>query len=373
MEDLTIRKVSGKDDIRTFIFLPEKVHNNNPGWLPPIYMDEFELFNSKKNKSYLYCDTIMLLAFRGKKPVGRIMGIISHRYNQIKKEDHARFCFLEAYDDAEAVTGLLREVEEWAVDMGMDALVGPLGFSDKDPQGLLVEGFEYPSVITSATNSAYLPELVKGAGFKKKRDLVEYLAEVPKELPELFKRVLNRFESNKDINLITFRKKSDLKPYIIGILELMNETFTEIYGFVPLSDPEKRELAKRYLPILDPEFIKAVTVNGELAGFSIAMPDISDGLKRARGKLLPFGFIKVLNAAKRTDKLVMLLGGITKKHRGKGIDALMGASILDSVNKKGMKYLDSHLVLEDNVRMRSEYERIGGKVVKRFRIFVKPL
>ena len=150
-------------------------------------------------------------------------------------------------------------------------------------------------------------------------------------------------------------------------------TVTEIYGFVPLTDKEKVELAKRYLPILDPAFIKVVKVDNQLVGFAIGMPDISEGIKRSRGKLFPTGIFHIIRSSRRSKRLVMMLGGILKEFRGQGVDVLMGARILDSAIKKGMKTIDSHLVLETNSPMRAEYERLGGKVVKRFRIYQKNL
>ncbi|MZP56806.1 MAG: hypothetical protein GT600_15295, partial [Bacteroidales bacterium] len=165
----------------------------------------------------------------------------------------------------------------------------------------------------------------------------------------------------------------ELKPYIVPALELMNETFKEIYGFVPLTDSEKQEFANRYLPILDPKFIKMVRNEEGLIGFAIGMPDVSPGIKACRGRLLPFGILKVLKESKQSKKLLMMLGGVKKEYRGKGIDVLMGVKILESAINQKMESLDSHLVLEDNKRMRGEYERVGGKVVKIFRIYQKTL
>jgi len=255
----------------------------------------------------------------------------------------------------------------------MKKMVGPLGFSDKDPQGFQVEGFEYPQFMTCPTNSSYLPRMLEKEGYSKHRDLVNYLAAMPEELPLIYQKVMSRVEHKEDFKIIEFNTKKELKPYIIPILELMNETFKEIYGFVPLTDKEKSEFAARYLPILDPKFIKAVKSNSDLIGFAIGMPDLSLGIKKANGRLLPFGIFKILRESRRSKKLLMMLGGVKKEFRGKGIDVLMGVKIFNSAIKHKMESIDSHLVLEDNTRMRSEYERIGGKVIKRFRIYCKDL
>jgi len=373
MGELVIKEVLTKRDRREFIYLPEKVHKNEPDWLPPIYMDEWELYDKKKNKSYQYADALLLLACRDNKPVGRIMGIINKRYNEINNEQHGRFCFMECYNDKEVFHALLTRVEEWAKQNGMSMIIGPLGFSDKDPQGFQIEGFEYPLFMTAPNNSKYMPELIEAEGYQKKIDLVDYLGKIPEKFPLIYEKVLARMENNKEYKIVEFASKKELKPYIIGVLELMNETFAEIYGFVPLNDKEKTDFAARYLPILDPKFIKVIETNGKLVGFAVGMPDISKGIRDSNGKLLAFGIFKILKESKRSKKLLMMLGGVKKEYRGKGLEVLMGVKILQSGIKHKMDTLDSHLVLENNTKMRGEYERVGCKVVKRFRIYQKEL
>ena len=374
VDDIIVKEVLSSQELREFIFLPEKVHNDDPNWLPPIYMDEKNYFNKEKNKSFNYADTIMYLAWKNNKPVGRIMGIINKRYNHINNENHGRFCFMECYDDKKIFHALLTSIENWLRTNGISTIVGPLGFSDKDPQGFQIEGFEYPPFITAPVNSPYMYQYMEDEeGYEKKVDLVNYLAKMPDALPEVYVKVLSRIEKTENYKILEFHNKKELKQHIIPALELMNETFREIYGFVPLEDNEKKELAANYLPILDPKFIKMVKKDQELIGFAIGMPDVSPGIKACNGHLFPFGILKVMRESRRSKKLLMLLGGVKKEFRGKGIDVLMGVKILESGIKQKMEIIDSHLVLENNVRMRSEYERIGGKVVKRFRIYQKAL
>ena len=256
------------------------------------------------------------------------MGIINRRYNEIHNEQHGRFCFLECYEDQDIVHALIQKVEAWAKERGMVKIVGPLAFSDKDPQGFQIEGFEFPKFIVSPTNGPYLPEMIESEGFTKYRDLVNYLAKTPEEMPEIYTKILSRVSQNAEYKIIEFRTKKDLQPYIIPALELMNQTFMEIYGFVPVTDSEKKDLAARYLTILDPKFIKVIEGKDGLIGFAVGMPDISDAIKKSHGKLLPFGIIRILLASKRSKKLLMLLGGVRKDYRGKGIDVLMAVKML---------------------------------------------
>jgi hypothetical protein len=301
------------------------------------------------------------------------MGIINRRYNAIHNEQHGRFCFMECYEDQEVVHALIKKVEEWVREKGMIKMVGPLAFSDKDPQGFQIEGFEYPKFIVCPTNDSYLPEMIVKEGFTKHRDLVNYLAKTPDDLPLVYKKILARVSENKEYKIIEFQSKKELKPYIIPVLELMNQTFMEIYGFVPLTDKEKIELASRYLMILDPRYIKVIEATDGLIGFAVGIPDISEGIRKAGGKLFPFGIFRILRESKRSKKLLMLLGGVRKDYRGKGIDVLMAVKILQSCIEYKMDLIDLHLVLEDNTKMRAECERIGGQVIKRFRIYQKDL
>jgi len=374
MGELVIKEVLTRKEQHDFIYLPEKVHKNEPEWLPPIYMDERELYDKKKNKSYQYADALLLIAYRDSEPVGRIMGIVNNRYNTINNEQDGRFCFMECYDDKEVFHALLKRVEEWAKQKGMKKMIGPLGFSDKDPQGFQIEGFEYPQFMTSPNHSAYMFKLLESEGYEKKVDLVNYLGKIPEKFPLIYEKVLARLEKNPDYKIVEFNSKKELKPYIIGVLELMNETFAEIYGFVPLNDKEKKDFASRYLPILDVKFVKVIENPAkEIIGFAIGLPDFSNGIRKAKGRIFPFGLFKILADSKKSRKLLMMLGGVKKEYRGKGLDVLMGVKILQSGIRHKMNTLDSHLVLETNTKMRAEYERVGCQVVKKFRIYQKEL
>jgi hypothetical protein len=373
MAEIVVKEVLAKKELSEFIYLPSKIHKNEPDWLPPLYSDEWLLFNKKKNKSYQYADAVFYLAYKNNMPVGRIMGLINNRYNSIKNEKHGRFCFMECYNDPEVFHALLKQVEDWVKSKGMIKIVGPLGFSDKDPQGFQIEGFEYPQLFTAATNSSYMPAMIESEGYIKEVDLVNYNIPIPDQLPAIYIKAYERFAKNGEFEVIEFSSKKQLKPYILPVLELMNQTFSDIYGYVPLNDAEKEEFANRYLPILDPQFVKVARTGNELIGFFVCLPDMTSGIIAAKGKLFPFGIFKILNEMKKSKKLMMMLGGVRKDYRGQGIDVLMGIKLLNSAKKNNKNLLDSHLILEDNRRMRAECDRMGGKIVKRFRIYQKNL
>jgi hypothetical protein len=372
---IEIRNVSTKRELRTFIYLPEKIHEGHRNWVHPIYIDEWKYFNPKKNKAFVYCDAVRWLAVRGKKAVGRVMGIINGRFNEYRKENIARFGYLEAYDEREVVHALLSRVEDWARSKGMTRIIGPYGFSDQDPEGCIIQGFENRATIATYYNFAWLPKMLEDEGYTKDIDYFVYKLSVPKELPEFYVKIYERIQRKGSFAIHEFRKKKELKPWIRPVLGLMNECYTNsnIYGFTPLDEKEMDDLAKRYLPVINPRFIKVVTKGDEIVSFIIAIPDMTEGIQRARGQLFPFGFIKILRAAKTTKQLDLLLGAIKEKYRGLGLDVLMGVKMLQSASEAGFEMLDTHHEMESNVKVRAEMERMGGIVYKKFRVYQKNL
>jgi hypothetical protein len=337
-------------------------------------LDEIKFFNPEKNKSFSYCDTIKILAKKDNKVVGRLMGIIHKGYNEMKSEKTARFGWFDCIDDQETAHEMLEFIKDWATAKGMEKLIGPFGFTDKDPQGCLIDGFQYRAVLTTVYHPPYYKKLIENEGFTKEVDLVEYQIPVPDKIPDFYQRIYDRAMNKHKARIKEFKNKKELKPYIVPVLNLMNETFSDIYGSYPLTEKEMKDLAKEYLPVLDAEFVKVViNEKEEIVAFIIGMPDVAEGLKKANGKLLPFGIFHILRAAKKTDQLVLLLGGIREDYQGKGFDALMGIKMLESTSKRKLRFIDSHVELETNVKVRAEMERMGGKVAKMFRIYRKML
>ncbi len=371
---IQIREVKSRRDLKTFIYLPEKIHRDHKNWVPPIYTDEWDFYNPAKNSSFRHSDIILLLAFRDNKPVGRIMGIINHKYNKTHNENHARLFNLECWEDPETATELITAVEEWARKKGMTKMIGPLGFSEKDPQGFMIEGFEQPMVVATNCSLPYMPALIENCGYTKEVDCVSYKLEIPDNIPGIYNAVYQRAQMNGGFTMKEFTTKKELRKYIRPVFELVNEAYAEIYGFAELEPDEMDYMADRYMFILNPKFIKVVLdKNGKIAAFIVSMPELAGGIRKAGGRLFPFGFLKVLREGKTTKMLTCYLGAIKEEYRNNGLDALMGTKILDTAKKEGMTFIDSHLVLETNTKMRREYEKLGGKVYKKFRIYQKML
>jgi len=370
---LTLREVTTAKDRKSFIYMPEKIHKGHSGWLQPLYMDEKTYFNPEKNPSFRTCDYRMVLACKDGEAVGRIAGIINRKHNEMLGIKHARFGFLECYNDQEVAHALISDIETWGKQRGMNRIVGPYGFSDRDAQGLLIEGFAYEPVVDSACNFEYMPELVTKEGYEKDIDCVIYRYPLDKTLPEIFDKIYKRTLAKKTFRFLEFSSRKAMKPYIVPVLRLVNESFGGIYGFVPMDETEMFDLAKRYLPILDPRFVKIVTRDGNVVGMMVAMPNCYRGLQKARGRLFPFGLLHILHAMKHAESVNTMLGAVHPSCQKLGLDMFLGMSTIETARKAGMKSVDTHVVMEENNSMMHELQRYGAHLIKKFRVYKKDL
>ncbi len=370
---IEIVEVNSRKLLHTFIHLPAKLHKDEPNWMPTIYVDDRNFFNPKKNHQFDSCDTIMAIALLDSKPVGRIMGIIHNQYNELRKENKARFGYFDSIDKQDVAHALFAFIEDWVRQKGKTLLVGPYGFSDKDIQGLLIDGFEHLPLIDSACNPPYVVKLVENEGFGKEIDCMTYKFPVNLILPELYYRIQQRSNFSNQTTLVEFTSRRQLKPYIVPVLELVNRTYDHLYGFVPMSQTEIQELASRYLPIIDPRFVKVIEKEGEVIAFLIGIPNLSKGIQKSRGYLFPFGIFQILLASKKTKQLDLMLGAVRRDYQGTGLEVVMGINLIESSRKANFKEIEAHLILEDNVKMRAEVERLKIPIFKKFRVFRKEI
>ena len=370
---ITIREVKSKKELKDFIFLPARIHKDHKNWMPPIYMDEKNFFNPKKNRSFDTSDTILLLAYSGNEVVGRIMGIINNKYNEFRNEKYGRFGYMECYNDKEVFHSLISYVEKWVRDHGMTKIIGPYGFSDKDIQGFMIRGFEYPPLIDSSCNFEYMIPLMESEGYSKEVDCFTCKFDLGQPFPANYPEIVEKVRNKADYKIIEFTKRSELKTYIIPIFQLVNETYSHLYGFVPMEHAEMVDLAKRYLPILDPRFIKIMVWNNEILGFIIGIPDMTEGIQRSRGHILPFGIFHILRSAKKTRKLDLMLGAVKKKFQGCGFEIYMAMKLNDTLIKAGYKTVEVHLMLETNRQILAWMDDLNSERIKQFRVFQKSL
>lgn len=370
---VTIIEVKTDKQLKLFIKLPLQLHRQSPNWMPTLYSDDRNFFNPAKNHQFDLCQTIMLLAYIDDKLVGRVMGIIHNKYNRLKNEENARFGYLDCINSPEVAHSLLFHIEKWAASNNKTLLVGPYGFSDKDVQGLLIEGFEKMPLLDSACNPPYLVKLVEDYGFTKEIDFMTYKFSVDFEFPDLYRRVFQRALLRDEIKLVEVNSRKQLKQYIEPVLQLVNRTYDNLYGFVPMSDTEIHELANRYLPIIDPRFVKLIEKKGQVIAFIIALPNFTKGIQRSRGRLFPFGFIHILNSIRKSKQLDLMLGAVQKEYQGNGFEVAMALSLIKSAKEAKFENLEVHLVMENNIKMRTEIERLQIPIHKKFRMYRKSI
>ena len=371
---VTVKAVNSRREMREFIYLPEKLHARHQGWVPPIWSDENRIFDRTTNLSHQYCDSVYALAYESGKIAGRIAGIINKRYNQFQNVSYARFGYLESTDNPAVTSAMTNWVEHWAKDKGMTKIVGPMGFTEEDPEGFMIEGFDQVPNLATYQNFDYLNKHLELLGYSKEVDYVVYQVHFTEGFSERYTRHYNRVCNSKAFHLVDFRTRRQVERYIKPIFRLMNDCFAEIYGYSPLEDEEMNQLAGRYMPIIDPRFIKvAVNNEQEVVGFILGIPSIATGLIKAKGRLTPWGIYHILRARKTSTKLDTYIGCVKDTCRNLGVDTLLGYSSMESGMKAGFEWLDGHHQLELNHRIRAEMEFVGGKITKRYRIYQKSL
>lgn len=369
--DIEIKKVETASELRAFIYLPEKIHKGHKGWLPPLYGDDKKFFDSSKNAMFSHNRVVLFLAYKSGEVVGRVMGVIPDEYNRKINAKTGRFSYLECYNDKDVFSSLMSAVEDWARQCGCNQMIGPMGFSDKEPQGFITKGFDEPTMLVTACNFPYMNDLIKDRGYAPYVELCEYDVPITENIIDRYKKFTDRVEKNLKINIHEFTSRSKVKPYVKGVFDLINRSYQEIYGFTSVTEREAEEFAERFLPILDPTLIKIITnQDGLTVAFIIAMPDLSDGVRRAKGRLFPFGWFHVLRSMLRSKKLVLLLGGIEPTMQNKGLDAVLATRLFSSARKTRFKRMDSHLIMKSNYKMRQEIEKLDDfRMYKEFCIY----
>lgn len=369
-----IKEVQTKSELKQFIYLPEKMHAKHKEWVPPLYSDEKRIFNKTKNLYNRYCDSIYLLAIENGKPIGRITGIINNKYNKNMGLKVARFGFLEAPDRLEVTAALLKTVEDWAKQKGMNKVVGPMGWTEEDPEGFQIDGFDQPPNLSVYQNFPYILNHMEQLGYTKEIDYMVYKVLLKNALTDLYEKINARLSRNKEISLVKFTSRKQIATYIKPVFQLMNATFLQLYGYSPLDEEEMNQLATRYLPVINPKYLQvAINSKNEVVGFVLGIPNISAGIKKAHGRLTPWGIYHILRSQATSKKLDVYLGGVREDYRSKGVDVLMGYRQMKTALDNGFEILDSHHEMETNLPMRAEMERVGGVIYKKYRIFQKAL
>ncbi len=372
--ELEIVEVSTKKELKQFVLFPLNLYRNNKYWIPPLISDELHTLRPEENPAFEHCHAKYWLVYNSNKIVGRIAGIINKNYIEKWKNKYARFGWVDFIDEPEVSQLLFSTVESWAKLQGMTALHGPLGFTDMDREGMLIEGFEELGTMATIYNYPYYPQHLEELGFKKDTDWVEYEIVVPREIPEKAIRIAELVRERRKLRVLNAKSSKELLKYANGIFDVINETYENLYGFVELSQKQIDLYIKQYFPFVSPNYLKIVLDEyDKVAGFVIGMPSLSRALQKAKGRLFPLGFIHLLIALKFPKYVDLYLGAVRKELQGKGADAFLITELCKSCIENKIVSAESNLELEDNLLVQGHWKHFDRRQHKRRRCFIKHL
>ena len=368
---LEIKPVESKSDLRTFVMLPHRIFRGCPQWVPPLIRDEFGTLDPAKNPAFEDAEAKLFLAVQRGEPVGRIAGIISHAANKKYRTKNARFGWLDFVEDRCVAEALFSSVREWARRRGMETLTGPQGFTNFDRQGMLIEGFECPGNTYTLYNYPYYADFVESYGFQKDVDYVEIESFAPKNgLDPRYLRIKERLERRADIKLLDFKTKAEVLQRGLELFRLLNQTYVDIYGVIPLSDKYIQYVIKKFISFVNIELVScAVDSGGSMVGFLITMPSLAKAFQKADGRLFPFGWYHIWRGFKSRECLDLLLVAVEEKYRRKGVAVLMLTSMVQKALSMGFRRSESGPMLENNGLVQSLHKYFPSVTHKRRRVF----
>lgn len=371
---IKIREVQTKKDVREFVNFPLKLYKNNPYFVPPLYGDEMALF--KKDSAQLRdCKTVYYLAQMDGKTVGRISGILQKSSNAKWQQKRVRFTRFDSIDNQEVANALFGAVEKWAKQLGMDEVVGPLGFSDMEREGLLIDGFDYESTFEEQYNYPYYQTLIENLGYGKEVDWVERRVFLPEKIDERLERVSKKMMERFSLRIATAKNTKDfLKKYADGFFEIVDKTYTNIYQSVPFTESMKKEMISAFNIILNMNYIKIIVdKNDKIVCFGICFPAIGKALQKSGGKLTLPTIFKVLKAVKKPEALDFGLIGVLPEYAGKGVATALIYEVMLLMKKFNVKYAETNLNLEDNYSVQNLWQHFDTILHKRRRSYVKKI
>jgi hypothetical protein len=371
-----IKEVSNKKDLKAFIQFNIDLYKDNPYHVPGLIDDDLTTLSREKNPAFEVCDAIYFLAYKDGKIVGRIAGIINRKSNEVWDQKQARFGFVDFIDDSEVSNALFDAVEKWAKEQGMKALHGPMGFTDLDHEGMLIEGFDQLGTLSTIYNHPYYPEHLMRLGFNKDQDWHEFKIYIPDAVPDKHLRIGEIVKQKYGLKVLKFTKRKDIWPYAHRIFETLNEAFKPLYGFAPLTEKQIEFYVNSYIPMVRLDMITIVVREEDdaVVGFGISLPSLSLALKKAKGKLFPFGFIHLLKAMKSKPRVIDLyIMGVLPEYQKKGVNALLFNDLIPVYRSLGVEYAESNPELETNSAVQAQWDYFKREHHKTRRAFIKEL
>lgn len=374
---IEIKKVICRSDLKKFIRFNYELYRGNEYSVPELYQDMVATLSPKKNPAFEFCEAAYFLAYKDGVVVGRVAAIINNRANQKWNRKSVRFGWIDFIDDFEVSSSLIAAVEEWGKSKGMTEILGPLGFTDFDPEGMLIEGFDQLGTMSTVYNYPYYSRHMERMGFAKDADWVEFKVFVPDAIPDKHRRITEVVKAKYNLKIKKYKSgKKIVKEYGQKIFDLMNVAYKDLYGFSELSPRQIDLYIRTYLPILDLDMVTLITdADDELVGVGISMPSLSVALQKAKGRFFPFGWWYILKAlfVEKPKIVDLLLVAVRPDYQNKGVNALLFSDLIPVYQRKGVRYAETNPELVVNEKVQAQWTYFENELHKRRRSYVRPI
>ena len=373
---VTIKQVESRAELRQFVDFPNQLYADNPCFVPATYGDDLSDWNSKKNPAFSYCDARCFLALRDGEIVGRIGAILSHRANEKWNTNRMRFSQVDFIDDPEVADALFKAVEDFAREKGCQQVHGPLGFSDLDREGMLVEGFDRRSLFFTYYNAPYYNQHLERLGYRKDTDWIEFRINVPHDgpIPQRIHKIAQWALQTHKLHIANVRTHLGVYPYIQRVFELVNIGYAPLYGVVELDEAQIKRYVAKFLPMINMDYTWFVMDEKErMVAFGVCAPSMEAAFQASRGRLFPTGFLGVLRSMRHNDTLDMFLTAVRPEYQGLGVNAIVMDTLLQGAIRNGIRYAETGPMLEYNDKIHSQFRFFDMEQHKRRRCYIKEL
>lgn len=371
---ITVKKVSSKKELKEYVLFSFELFKDNPNWIPPIIAEELETFDKTKNPAFHSAEAHFYLAYKEGKIVGKVAAIINWDEVRILKKSKVRFGWFDVIDDIEVTKALLEKVYELGKQHHLEMVEGPIGFSNLDKVGVLVEGFEEMGNMVTWYSMPYYKDHFEQLGLVKEKEYVESSFSFTNIDPAPFMKISKLIQERYQLRAINFTKTKDIMPYVDEMFDLFNETYAKLQSFVAINQVQKEYFKKKYISFINPEYIKFILdKDDKMVAFAIVMPGFSDALKKAKGKLFPFGFYHLLQARKHSKEAVFYLIGVTPEYQSKGITAIIFEEYYKIFKAKNINTCVRTPELEENNAVHNLWKHFNSKITKRRRTYSKKI
>lgn len=371
---IEIREIVSRKGLKQFILFPFSLYKDDPRWVPPLIRGEYNTLDRKTNPAYEHCDALFLMAYKDGVPAGRIAGIINHRYIEQWNKRDARFCWFDVSNDLEVTRALFQGVERWASERGMERIVGPMGFTTFERQGMLVSGFDEKPTFSGCYNFPYYPEQLKVLGFMEETKYVEYELTVPEKVPDKILRIKKLVQERYGLHIPEANSTRDLLPYADEVFRVINAAYKPLYGFTELTEKQVRYFVKKYFSYIRPEYVSIVLDREDrVLGFQISLPSLSDALRKARGRLFPWGWLYLKRALENSRRIDTLLTGVLPEYQSKGINAVFMTHLTQAAINGGMQHAESNGELAENIKVQNTWRYFERRQHRSSRLFARDL